>query len=131
MKLRIQNTPDGMKLSKCFPNAKVTFNHEANNNNLPGELLNREAECFQLCVEGVGLWGVTEITIDTSESQPCIYMCMKHGLKVEVDCGAEFGIHAFNLSEKLSRNNFEYMSDKIKSIKILGIEDMEGLKVVE
>ena len=65
------------------------------------------------------------ITIDTSKNQPCIYMCMKHGLTVEVD-----GV-TYDLSKTLAKISLlEYESmGEIKSIKILGLEKMEGVEV--
>ena len=70
------------------------------------------------------------ITIDTSVNQPCIYMCMKHGLRVEVE-DEYFETTQYDLSELDDKRDL--MSDTdlcgIKSIKILGLEDMKGVEI--
>ena len=73
------------------------------------------------------------ITIDTSKNQPCIYACMKHGLRVEV--GFEKHEHArkydFDFDDECERffNDKSGFMNGIKSIRILDLEQMKGVKV--
>lgn len=80
---------------------------------------------------------VDEITIDTSVHQPCIYACMRDGLSVEVETINDEGRscysnYYFNTNEGkirfLDENGYLYC-DKIKSIKILDVDKMEGVEV--
>jgi hypothetical protein len=78
----------------------------------------------------------SEITIDLSKSTPCIYACMKHGLKVEVVLvnhpAYELEPRYFNLSRGGHRSFLmaELSARSIKSIKILNLDQMEGCEVV-
>jgi len=62
-----------------------------------------------------------EITLDLSTCQPNIYKCMEHGLRVEVEWVDTDTKQKFDLSDKLTRNNFEFQKDEIKSIKLFQI----------
>jgi len=65
------------------------------------------------------------ITLDLNTCQPNIYKCMEHGMKVEVEWVDTDTKQKFDLSDKLTRNNFEFQKDEIKSIKLLDLEEME------
>jgi hypothetical protein len=78
------------------------------------------------------------ITIDTSTTQPCIYACMREGFKVEIEwLVQEHGAPADPIKRvyELGKEKFKFMqfwhevSCMLKSIKILGTEDMDGVEV--
>ena len=70
-----------------------------------------------------------EITIDLDTFQPCIYTAMKHGLRVGIEFEED---KAFSYDFRDLGDQAESLCDmikyKIKSIKILDLEKMDGVK---
>lgn len=74
-----------------------------------------------------------EITIDLSKSTPCIYQAMKYGLKVEVEWDYKHKPNSlFDFSEYGAQSQMLrlYGCYEIKSIKLLNLDQMEGIEVV-
>lgn len=74
-----------------------------------------------------------QITIDTEANQPCIYACMKHGFTVEVEIelvGGSWECWDFSRDlEDIGRFLTKLKKHSIKSIKILGMDKMDGVEV--
>jgi len=119
MKINIKNTADGLKLASCFEGCDfVSFPKFIGHDSITGSW-----------VFSNGYRTTEDITIDLSTSQPCIYQCMKQGLRVEIDFFSH-GVLRFDfslMSEQVIVLEVLRQGDKIQSIKILGLEDMEGL----
>jgi len=80
-------------------------------------------------------WLRTTITLDLTRCQPCIYACMKAGLKVKVERFEHERIRMYDFSkgdeQLLFMDDHVGFSSAIKSIRILGLEKMEGVEVEE
>ena len=124
MKIKITNTADGLKLASCYVGSKlVGFDEDRILVGVDGR--------YQYPFYVTDLCQYEEITIDLSTSQPCIYQCMKQGLRVEIDFFSH-GVLRFDfslMSEQVIVLEVLRQGDKIQSIKILGLEDMEGVTI--
>lgn len=117
---------DARKLGRCYTSIKVD-----DINKLFIDVPNGSPSRWY----GYDYTGSTEITIDTSAHQPCIYACMKHKIDVEIEWTN--GISSF--SEEYTFNDLESTLEvfklmenlSIKSIKILDLDKMEGVEVEE
>ncbi len=70
-------------------------------------------------------WLRTKITLDLTRCQPCIYACMREGLKVEVRFDGATRQYDFSRNGKLELISYV---DRIQSIRILGLEKMEEVE---
>lgn len=125
---------DARKLGECFVRANCETNSRA-----------KADEKFFLAVDDIGFWvhhfnqneycevvDCRVITLDLTTCQPNIYKCIECGFKVEVAIG-DITANEFDLS------NFDHVITllhfmkhyEIKSIKILDLDKMEGVKEVE
>lgn len=136
MKLKIRNTTDGLKVASCYIGADVTYSKDSDSKFIGVTDLGYFVIDWDDGYEP-SLIEYEQITLDTEANQPCIYACMREGLKVEVeweigDYGTDFGAITYSLSDYEGRK--EFLSDleyyyQIKSIKILG--EFEGVEVEE
>lgn len=88
---------------------------------------------FVLAYSSDWIQNKNEITIDTTVNQPCIYQCMKEGLKVKVTFSDRF-VRIFNFNNNYFKKLlFEYIAEcgEIKYIKILDTDKMQGVEVTE
>ena len=125
--------PQALKIASVFPNAKVTF--EGNMGETETELIGLEtnkndgSKAFAIAF-GFSHY-CTEIILDLSKNQPCIYACMREGFKVETVFNNGMAWNA-DFTEPLDcAHFFDFKFDNIKSIEILCIEEMEGVEVVK
>jgi hypothetical protein len=119
-KINITNTADGLKLASCYVGARI---------NEDFCLVGLNREFFTIFSQDMVYAHATQIPLDLSTFQPCIYQCMKQGLKVEVEFNNKMSAkYDFSKPEdKIVFVDDMYCMGGIKSIKILGLEDMEGL----
>lgn len=134
MKLKIKNTPDGLKYASCYIGAEL-IDDECISCKLTG-CLDGDGFYYTALMKGENLdyniYNIRdEITLDTEADQPCIYACMREGMKVEVTWQKDGLKQILDLSNHLEKINLMfYMSqDEIKSIKVLG--DFDGVEVEE
>jgi len=120
MKLKIRNTTDGLKYASCYIGATLA-GHDSD------RLLIGVDGRYKYPFYMTDLCQYDEITLDTEANQPCIYACMKQGMKVEI-YGEEYDFSNPNEDDVLRLINNYYLN-KIKSIRILG--EFEGVEVEE
>ena len=123
MKATIKATTDGLKLADCFKDVKLA----------QGEVYNCVIGEFFIFNGGSGPESIgEEVTINLKSNQPNIYKCMEHGFKVEIDF-KYLGLGQYDLSDwKRARILIKHMAhDKIKSIRILDMEQMEGIELLD
>ena len=116
MKITIRNTEDGLKLASCF-----------------GVIVDMERGLFIKWINILKDYNTyRQITLDLSTAQPCIYQCMKQGLKVEVEF--EKDLDVFNLKYDLHKiyliENIRLYGE-IESVHILDLDKMEGVEIEE
>ena len=128
MKIKITNTEDGRKLASCFIGSKlVGFDEDRILVGVDGR--------YQYPFYVTDLCQYEEITLDLSTSQPCIYQCMKQGLKVEAyfvyGKGGFSGVGTYDLSDIDEQRELLEMKKLgyIKSIKILDLDKMDGVTI--
>lgn len=138
MKYQVSNTPDGLKFASCFVGCELA--PDVIGRAFPLVAVNAEGDIGFLTKQIEDDFGEdkdffylnTKITIDLSTQQPCIYACMREGLKVEVEYE--------DFSEiKTLKDVFDFGDDiefvglllrcDIKSIKILDTDSMEGVEI--
>jgi hypothetical protein len=134
---------DALKIASCFPRGtKVSPMHFKKRATRLIGISGWSKPLFQ--VESM-VNPIEEITIDLDKNQPCIYACMREGLKVEIerDDGLVFKGSICSISKKvrpktgiieecISLDDVDCAGtwvNRIKSIRILGLEDMEGVEV--
>lgn len=130
MKVKITEvTPDTIKLASCFVGSKlVGFDED--------RLLIGVDGRYQYPFYVTDLHQYEQITLDLSTAQPCIYQCMKHGLKVEVEFihqngnwSKEYDLSIGEKQVELMMDCIEEYPDLLKSIKILDLDEMEGVEI--
>ena len=132
---KIRNTPEGLKYASCYIGAYNIFEAYGGARGYK-DFMGIHKGKF-ICHYSKEYDEYEEITLDTEANQPCIYACMREGLRVEVTwngwkhiCGVTFDFSSIEAQieflEMLNRNG---SIDNIYSIKILG--DFEGVEVEE
>lgn len=127
MKLKLQSHGDGPRLASVYG---VNWSKK---NNLFFYDEFEELEC-------ISSWK-REITIDLEKNQPCIYACMREGLKVEVELTELISGKHFNPFQKMlfdfssnthKKQLFEVLSDfEVQSIEILDLGQYTGCEVID
>ncbi len=126
MKIKITNTPEGLKVASCYIGAEVTYSKDSDSKFIGVTDLGYFVIDWDDGYEP-SLIEYEQITLDTEANQPCIYACMREGLRVEVDGTVyDFSDHEENGAFQLIQDKY---LNRIKSIEILG--DFEGVEVGE
>tara|TARA_R110001592_G_scaffold104110_4_gene293097 strand:- start:183 stop:566 length:384 start_codon:yes stop_codon:yes gene_type:complete len=112
-----------LKIADCFRGCEVVFAKELPNTVLVG--LSASNKDKFLIENKHNIWLISRITLDLDTCQPCIYACMKHGLRVEVELNYRGVIKRipFDLSFKPEVVELIEHLGNIKSIKLLDMEE--------
>jgi hypothetical protein len=131
---------DALKIARCFPDVKILDQYGETyflKNLSYGRFLTERLWCESYQDRYVNF---EQITIDLDKNQPCIYACMREGLKVEVEYnvrnGEMFYTETYDFSKYtpqirfLKEANYKVEGGQvIKSIRIIGLEEMKGVKL--
>jgi hypothetical protein len=124
------------KITECYVGAEVKFYWGAESKIAPliGNSINGG---FVVQIKEDMTAFIDEITIDLDKNQPCIYQCMKHSFMVKVEWVDESGNYVNYIYDFSNTNDCKEFFDEqpyvetIKSIKILDLDNMEGVEIDE